>query len=278
MSRPDGAAEPRGRLVEVPGLRMYAVERGGGRPVVFLHGLGWDHTLWTGAMETVSRDYRAIAADTRGHGRSDTPPGPYSVAMFAEDWHHLLARLDVRDACLVGFSLGGMIAMLLALERREQVAALVLACTLCYMDPAISAQLEERIDAAKARGPEAGARVGARQIFSPRFMARDPDRVERFVRWRAAMAQEPLFEASRASRGFDVCARLREISVPCLVMYGDDDAITPPRVVKQIAEHLPGAETVGFPGTGHMIPVENPDGFAAALTSFLAARFAPHRE
>jgi len=168
-----------------------------------------------------------------------------------------------------------MIASVLALEHPEQVAALVLVSTLCEADPDIETKLEARIQAARAQGAVAGAIVGARQIFSPRFMETYPDAIERFVRWRASMAQEPLFEAARAVYGFRLCERLREIRVPCLVMYADEDAITPPAVVRRLAASLPGAQLVGIPEAGHMIPVEKPEEIAAVLNRFLAVHYPP---
>ena len=253
---------------------MYGVSRGHGRPVVFLHGLGWDHTLWDGAMEGFAGRYQTVAADSRGHGRTDKPDGPYSIGCFANDWTGLATGLGVDRVCLVGFSLGGMIAMQMALDQPELVEALVLVSTLCGADSQLLGKLEERIETAKREGPLVGAQAGARQIFSPRFMAEYPERVESFVRWRADMAQEPIFAAARASNGFDVCSRLSELQVPCLVMYAEDDVITPPSMAQTII-YLPETEVVAFPDNGHVIPVERPTQFEMALDDFLTRRYPP---
>ena len=100
---------------------MMVVEAGRGRPLVFLHGLGWDHTLWARQVARYAGTYRVTAGDTRGHGGSAKPPGPYSIDLFADDWAALLDALGVRDACLVGFSQGGMIATQLAIARPDLV-------------------------------------------------------------------------------------------------------------------------------------------------------------
>jgi 3-oxoadipate enol-lactonase len=264
-----------GQFVETNGIRMYAVEGGRGRPLVLLHGYGWDHTLWIDLFGRFAPRYRVIAGDTRGHGRSDKPPGPYTLSMMARDWRGLITALAAEPACLVGFSLGGMIASLLALEHPGAVEALVLVATLAEADPDVEVKLEARIRTAREEGAIAGAVVGARQIFSPRFMEANPDVIERFVQWRASMPLEPLFDTARSVYGFHLCERLREVRVPCLVVYADEDAITPPATVRRIAESLPRAQLVGIRDAGHMIPVEKPHEFATVLNSFLAAHYLP---
>lgn len=251
------------------GIQMHVADTGAGRPLVFLHGLGWDHLLWQSATRRFAGAYRVIAGDTRGHGESDKPAGPYTIATFADDWHGALAALGVRDACLVGFSQGGMIAQWLAVRHPEDVGALCLVSTSCRVDPGVREKLEERIRIARVEGAAAAAHAAAGSVFSSGYAAAHPDAIERFVAWRAAMAQEPLFEATRAGVGFDVSKELARVSVPTLVVYGDEDALTPPAVVKQVAAAVPGAELIGVPGAGHMIPVEQPERFEQIVGSFL---------
>jgi 3-oxoadipate enol-lactonase len=251
------------------GITMFVVDAGNGRPVVFLHGLGWDHSLWNRAMARFKDRYRVIAADTRGHGLSRKPAGPYSVQTFADDWHGLLVGLGLKRPCLVGLSQGGMIAQLLAVQHPDAIGALVLVSTACRSDPAVRDKLEERIRKMQSEGPEAAARLAAQSIFSPRFLSSKPAAVEAFVQWRAAMDQAPLMEAARAAYGFDLTDKLRAVSVPSMVVYGEDDALTPPSLVAQVAAALPGSKLVGVPEAGHMIPFEQPAAFEAILASFL---------
>src|SRR2546425_582262 len=191
------------RFVDTNGIRLFVMDRGRGRALVFLHGLGWDHTLWQGVTQTFCDRYRVIAGDTRGHGRSAKPDGPYTIPLFAQDWAGALKNLRVQQACLIGFSQGGMIAQTLAVEHPEMVVALVLVSTSCRSDPAAHDKLEERIRVARAEGPVASARLAAGSVFSKAFMQAQPDAIEEFVRWRAGMDQEPLVHATRAAYGFD---------------------------------------------------------------------------
>ena len=251
------------------GIEMHLVDTGAGRPLVFLHGLGWDHTLWQSATTRFARSYRVIAGDTRGHGQTDKPAGPYTIATFAEDWHGALAALGVRQACLIGFSQGGMIAQLLALRHPEDVAALCLVSTSCRVDAGVRAKLEERITIARSEGAEAAARAAAASVFSRGYASTHSEAIDRFVAWRAAMDQEPLFEATRAGAGFDVSRDLARVTVPTVVVYGSEDALTPPAVVKQVAAAVPGSDLVEVPGAGHMIPVEQPERFESIVAAFL---------
>lgn len=263
------------RFVDTNGTRLFVMDRGRGRALVFLHGLGWDHTLWRGVTQAFAHEYRVIAGDTRGHGRSAKPDGPYTIALFAEDWFAALKNLRVRQACLIGFSQGGMIAQTLAVQHPEIVGALVLVSTSCRSDPGAYDKLEERIRVARTEGPVASARLAAQSIFSKAYMQARPDAVEEFVNWRAGMDQEPLVHATRAGYGFDVSAQLASIGVPTLVMYGEEDVLTPPSVVTSVASHIPAAELVGIPGAAHMIPVEKAEEFELALDTFLKKHYAP---
>lgn len=264
-----------GRLVETNGIRLFVAEAGAGRPLVFFHGLGWDHVLWRGAMETFGGRYRVIAGDTRGHGRSDKPDVPYTIDLYADDWAGALESLGIRQACLVGFSQGGMTAQMLAVKHPELISALVLAACTCASNPAGREKMEARIRAAETEGPAAAAKVAAQSIFSKGFMSANPGRIEEFVARRAAMEQAPLVHATRAGYGFDLTAQITQIRVPTLVIYGEEDTLTPPPVVRRVAEQIPGAQLVAVPGAGHMIPVEKPAEFFAALEAFLGKHYPP---
>jgi 3-oxoadipate enol-lactonase len=231
--------------------------------------LGWDHELWKPFVARFSGAYRVIVGDTRGHGRSDKPAGPYSIQQFADDWHGALKALGAQGACVVGFSQGGMIAQTLAVQHPEQVAALMLVCTTCRSSPGVKDILEERIRQARTAGPEAAARLAAKGIFSAGFAASQPAAIEWFVKWRAGMDQDAVIAATRAAYDFDVSEGLRTVKVPSLVVYGEEDVLTPPAAVKQVAAALPGAQLIGVAGAGHMIPFEQPERFERLLADFL---------
>jgi len=263
------------RRVATPRLTMQFAEAGQGRPVVFLHGLGWDHSLWHPTLTRLAPRYHAIAGDTRGHGGSDAPDEPYDIAMFAQDWAALLDALGLREVCLVGLSQGGMVAQRLAAERPDLVAALVLVATACHTDPAGEAKMEARLQAMAEAGPEAAAVVAAESIFSPGWRQARPGELARFIAWRKAMPAGPIAAATRAAFGMDLRPMLPGIAVPVLVVSGDADRLTPLAAQAEIAALIPRAGHSIVAGAGHIIPVEQPDTFVALLDGFLAAAFPP---
>ena len=263
---PDHASAVRIRTAR---LAMFCVEAGKGPPVVCIHGLGWDSSLWYPTMAQLAPRHRVIAADTRGHGDSDKPEGPYTIAHFAEDWAALLDRLEVRAATIVGLSQGGMIAQALALARPDLVSRLVLVATACGSHPDARANMEARIAALASAGPEAAARVAADSIFSAPWRQQNPTELARFLTWRCLAPAAPLTAAMRAVYDFDLSGALPSLRVPTLVLTGEADTLIPPPASRQIAALVPGAVLRELPGVGHMIPVEAPREFHRHLHDFL---------
>ena len=259
--------------IAIGDIALAACVAGAGRPVVLIHGLGWDRNLWLPQVERLSARYKVIAGDTRGHGDSDKPAGPYSIDLFASDWAALLDRLDVRGACVVGFSQGGMAAQILAARRPDLVSALVLVSTSGRFPDAGRENMEKRLAAQAAEGPEASARVAAESIFSEAWRADHPAELERFVAWRAGQDQQALAHAMRATYGFDATPLHGGIGVPTLVLAGSADSLTPAAGMRDIAAAVPGAAYAEVPGAGHMIPIERPDAFDRALGGFLDTHY-----
>lgn len=254
-------------------IRMAAAVAGDGPPIVLIHGLGWDRNLWRPQVERLSSRYRVVAGDSRGHGESDKPPGPYSIDMFADDWAALLDGLGITGACIVGFSQVGMTAQVLAGKRPDLISALCLVSTVGRFPDAGRANMEKRLAAQAAEGAEAAGRVAAESIFSEAWRTSHPDELARFVSWRAGHDQEALAHAMRAAYGFDATPVHPGIGVPTLVVAGSADSLTPAAGMRDIAAAIPGAAYAEVPGAGHMIPIEQPDTFDKVLDGFLDSHF-----
>ena len=156
-----------GRLVRSNGAKLFVTEAGQGQVVLLIHGLGWSHALWHRVMTKLSGDYRAIAGDTRGHGASEKSPGPYTMEQLATDWLAILDASGVERCAVIGLSQGGMIAMLLAMQAPERVAALGLLGTACHFPDQAWAGMEERSRIARAMGTRAAAEHTSRSLFCP---------------------------------------------------------------------------------------------------------------
>lgn len=261
--------KPASQFVDVGDTSIHVATAGSGPALVFLHGLGWDHHLWDAAFTHYSSQYRVIAGDTRGHGRSDKPHTPYSISLFAQDWLTVLDRLQIQRAVLVGFSQGGMVAMAMALQQPQRFTSLVLAGTTCCIPPAVSDNLQQRLEQLEELGALAAAKLACRSIFSPRFIEANPDYIQHFIHRRAATDQTVLNNAMQAVTGFSVCAQLCRLPHPCLVLAAADDRLTPPEAVEAIHRHLPHSRFIVIPETGHMMPVEQPQFFYAQIDQAL---------
>lgn len=263
----------RQHLVQAGSITMHAVEAGVGPPLVFMHALGWDHRQWSHEILRYQARYRVIAADTRGHGASSKPAGPYSLSGFADDWQAMLDVLKVESACLIGFSLGGMIAQYMAIKHPERVAALVLVSTVCHFDPDVRAAMENRITINRELGAQAAAEAVAKSLFTQEFRDCEVQFLEKFYAWRLMQSQQCIVESIRSTFDLDTCARLSSLKMPCMVIVGSSDAATPPKAVSDLTRHLAHADIEVVDGAGHMLTIERPREFALILDGFLARHY-----
>ncbi|MDB5591596.1 alpha/beta fold hydrolase [Enterovirga sp.] len=272
MASPFFTALP-GRVVQAADATIFVTEAGQGRPILFLHGLGWSHALWQREIGHFSGSYRVLAGDMRGHGRSAKPPGPYTMEALAADWVQALDACGVDELAVVGLSQGGMVAMLIAAQQPERVKALALLGTACRFSDEAWAGMEERGRVARAAGPRAAAETAARSVFSAEFARNHPAFVEEFIADRLAADAAGLGAAMGALKGFDVRDRLGAVTCPTLILHGTEDRVIGAQNASEIAEQIAGSELHLVEGAGHILPVERPEAVERHLTAFLGARY-----
>lgn len=263
-----------GRMYPTGDIALYIAEEGHGRPVVFLHGLGWQHGLWRPQISRYRNRYRVLVGDNRGHGRSNRPSGPYSIRDMAGDWLRVFDRLELAEWALVGFSQGGMIAQWIAALAPARTSALAVIGASCRSNPVIRDAMEKRLAAAR-ESAQSAAEVAGRSIFSPEFIARQPEFFAAFVADRARMPLEPLAAATRALYDFDVSTELSRVTCPSFVAIGAQDRLVPVESAREVASRIAGAGFSIVPEAGHMVTIEQPTAFDALLDEFLAAHYAP---
>jgi 3-oxoadipate enol-lactonase len=242
---------------------------GSGRPVLLLHPVGLDLTFLEPLAATLSRQYTAIRVDLRGHGGSPiTPSAQAALADYADDIHALLMRLRCAPAAVVGFSFGGMLAQVMALNYPRDVNALVIsACP--------STLSEEGRAAVAGRGAQA-ERQGMRGVvdttlarwYTEYFRHRGGDAPAR--QRLLSDGVEGWAQAWRAMAGIHTAPHLASIKVPTLCLAGEVDLSSPPPVVEAIAKSIPGARFGVIPGAPHMLFIEQPEAVASAIADFLA--------
>ncbi|WLI90762.1 3-oxoadipate enol-lactonase [Massilia sp. R2A-15] len=237
--------------------------------VVLSHALGCDLTMWDQLANELSADCRVICYDHRGHGSSDAPAGPYSMADLADDAARLLRELDSGPVVWVGISMGGMVGQELALRHPSLVAALVIAnSTSGYPDEA-QAMWRQRIEAVQAGGLEAIADAVMGRYFSEAFRAAHPATVARFRRRLVTTGADGYIACCAAVAAVDTTDRLPRIAAPTLVIAGELDAGTPLPMSETLAQRIPGARLVVLKNASHLSAVEEPEQFAHAVQQFM---------
>jgi 3-oxoadipate enol-lactonase len=255
------------------GIRLhYDVHGRVGAPAVLLiQGLGADKHGWDMQRYVLAAVYRVVALDNRGAGRSDKPFGHYSLDQMADDAVAVLDAAGVDTAHVVGASMGGAIAQILALRYPERVRSLTLACTACRNHPWRVELLTSWATRASERGMGAMARDAARWVIGPRSFRRlmpafgwlGPLAMGRPTH--AFVAQVRAILATDESQA----ELLSTVTVPALVMVGNQDILTPRGDSEELAERLPNAELVVISGAAHGFMVEHATTFNWVLLEFL---------
>ncbi|MEM1430179.1 MAG: 3-oxoadipate enol-lactonase [Pseudomonadota bacterium] len=257
------------RAVEANGIRLHVVESGDaeGPPVLFANSLGTDLRLWDKVMPLLPGGLHYVRFDNRGHGLSECPAGPYSIADFSADTEALIEALDLGPLIFVGLSIGGVIGQHLAARRPDLVRALAIACSAARMgEPAM---WQARIAAVEENGL---ASIEA-QVLDRWFGAAFRPTTEAAL-WGAMLARTPAegyMATCAALAAADLTATTQTLRLPTLAIAGSEDGASPPALVEATAQLIPGAAFHVIPGAGHLPCVEDPAAFAALLGPFLEA-------
>ena len=242
-------------------------------PVVLLApSLGTTLALWDDLAEKLSERYRVIRFDTRGHGASPVPPGPYTMSELAGDVLALADSLDVGRFALVGISLGGAIAQTLALEHPDRLTALVL----CSTGPSFGEPETWRERAARVRAEGTGFLVETTRDrwFTAELRESRPQVVRRVMAMLAGTSPVGYAGCCDALASYDVTGRLGEISAPTRVVAGTEDPVSPPEVTRALAEAIPHADLVMIEGAAHIANLARPEEFDAAVLEHLGKHLA----
>lgn len=256
--------------VRVNGIKLFYQMEGTGPTLLFLHALGLDHTIWRHQFDAFRGSYTVVAPDLRGHGRSDKPPGPYTIDELAADVASLLSRERLWPATVVGLSLGGMVAMALAADHPELVRALVVVAAIGEVGNEAKVTFEQRAVQAEAEGMAAIAEAALQRWFTPAFIDNSPKVVSSIKALVGSNEPRAYAAACRAVASLNLTPRLGKISCPTLIVAGEKDPAMPPAVVKQLHYLIRGSRFEIVANASHLIPVEQTEAFNNLLSAFLA--------
>ena len=267
------------------GGSLHVVERGRGRPLVLLHGITLSSLTWHYQLQDLADEFRVIAVDHRGHGTSKPGDGGWELDRLALDVRELLDHLDLRDAIVVGHSMGGMVTLRFALDhadvRRGRVAGIVLMSTSGTPVHRLAAwkALSDVVTPSVKRGLALGDRLPG-GLFPASDLSylvfrvgmgqgASPEHVELNRLMTASTPVSVWSELMSGVVGFDVSDRFHEIDVPALVLVGTRDVLTPPAAARAMVAGLPAARPlVAYPGAGHMLMLERRHEVADELVRF----------
>jgi 3-oxoadipate enol-lactonase len=252
-------------------LHYEVTGRPGGDPVLMIQGLGADKNGWNLQRWALGFRYRVIALDNRGAGRSDQPFGTYTLEQMADDAVTVLTQAGYDSAHVVGASMGGVIAQLVALQHPQRVRSLTLACTACRNHDWRRDLVSGWAATASERGMGAMTREAARWVIGPRSWRRLAPAVTWLGPMRAHQPSHGFVSQVRAILNADDTAThdLSRITVPTLVIVGNQDVLTTRGDAEELAERIPTAELVVISGAAHGLMVEHGTTFNRILLDFL---------
>lgn len=254
--------------------RLAYSDAGSGPLVVFMHGIGGNRRNWAEQVPYFATKFHAVAWDARGYGDSDDYPEPLRFPDFAADLHRLLDHLGAARAHLVGLSMGGRIALDFYEQAPQRVQSLALVDTFPGYDESFTREEREKFirlrrqPLLEGKEPRDIAPVVAKTLVSS---CAEPAHVEALIDSMSRLHKESYIKAIEAMTRYEPVADLSQIKVPALVVIGDQDRLTPPKVAREMAAAIDGATLVVLRNAGHLANIEQPALFNRVLDDFLSA-------
>jgi 3-oxoadipate enol-lactonase len=250
-----------------PGARIWWDQSGTGDPVLLIMGHAYGADMWYRTVPELAASYRVIRFDNRGAGRSSDPPGPYSVPLMADDALAVLDAASAASAHVYGVSMGGAIALQLALDHPGRVRSLILGCTAASAEGTSRGPLLTR---ARCLLPAAALnRMAWKLLYGPGTPAARRAEDQQIVRATRSTGRGRRGQLTGAA-SFDATGRLAEIRIPALVMHGAHDRIVPAASAQQLAGSIAGARLVLFPDAGHVYITDAAQAANQEVLRFLA--------
>jgi 3-oxoadipate enol-lactonase len=253
----------------VNGLKINYEIAGAGPWLTLSHSLACDLHMWDEQMDELTKKYRVLRYDTRGHGKSEAPEGAYTLEQLADDVYGLLGSLAIKRTHWAGLSMGGMIGQTFALKYPGVLQSMVLADTTSRYPAEAAGTWADRIKTAQSKGMNAVVDGTLARWFTEPYRTTNPPALARVA---ASIRSTPVagfVGCCHAIPKINVTERLKEISCPTLVIVGEQDAGTPVAMAREIHEAKPGSKLVIIPSAAHLSNIEQPQAFTSALLDFL---------
>ncbi len=260
------------KAIELNDYRMAFEDQGKGIPIVFIHGYPLNSELWRPQIESLSNDFRVIAPDLRGHGKSQAPPGTYNMELLASDCNELLDYLKIKEKIIIcGLSMGGYIAFAFHRTFRHRLRGMIFTATKASADtPDQKENREKSILSANERGIDFIIDSMLPKLLSPINSLNNPGLVDRVKNIMRDTSIEGIIGDLRGMKERpDSIPYLKEIQEPVLIIQGQDDQIIPMVETQIMQTHIPNCDLKLIPGAGHLPNLEKPEEFNQLVRLFL---------
>ncbi len=253
----------------INGIDLYYQMYGSGPPIILVHGLGMDHSMWDLQVSEFSQSHQVIVYDLRGHGQSESPDYPYSIDLMAEDLDLFLHFLGLKKAVVLGLSLGGRILLRFALKYPQELRAMILADAQSETLPESAERFQILAETARREGMGKAAELFFSWPLLQMLAKRNPERFEKEKRRFLRMSPIGLANCCLAIASMEaLTGQLRYIEAPTLALAGEGDE---PYLsyLDLYARQIPNCRKQMVPRAGHLSNLENPQAFNEIVMSFL---------
>ena len=259
--------------VKVNDIEIYYEVHGEGPPLLLIQGYSGSSADWMPEIiQGFEDEFKVVIFDNRGTGRSGKPDIEYSTEVMADDAARLMESIGIKEAHVLGLSMGGAIAQEMAISHPERVRGLVLCSTSCSVKNIIGAS-EEFWDVIESVARGDLSKMSPELIlasYSPGYLEANRERIlENMAAGEHPTPPVGLIRQAQATLKYDSCERLPDIEAPCLVMVGELDVIAPPENSRVLAERIPHARLEVFENTAHLFLYEITDVAVPKIIDFL---------
>ncbi len=258
--------------IEVGDVELYYEIHGEGPPVVLIHGLAGDCSAWAPQIGVLEKDYKVIALDNRGAGRSSAPDYPYTTRHFADDTIGLLDALDIAEpAHVIGRSMGGAIAQEMAINYPERVRTMLITASFGKLDRYGYRILYNINEVVKAQGYMAAAKIQSLFFFPPAYFNENQEQMDAFEDG-IGVTDRPIHgytNSTHACLEHDALDRLDRVKCPTLVLAGGEDVLCAVGAAKEIVDRVPGSRLKIYDGASHFFMIQCYEESMADIKGFL---------
>ena len=258
-------------LIKANGIQMnYELSGKKDGPLVILsHSLGSSLLMWNPQRKVLESHFQVLLYDTRGHARSEAPPGAYTLELLGEDAVALLDALGIDQVHWVGLSMGGMIGQSIALNYPKRLKSLALCDTMAVVPQEAQPIWQERIDAVREKGVASQLEPTMERWFTPSFLKLNPYMLGVIREEFLATPAKGYLGCLYAIRKLNYLDQLSAIKIPTLIMVGEDDPGTPVSASEAMHQRIPNSTLMIIKSTRHLSNVEQPEVFNTNLLTFL---------